>query len=81
MEQKTTKSRARGWVFLALWAFLIILGIIEKRIYGHPELMVFFHLPAAVFLVLSWYELSFKVRKKYRESLAARASLFGTKRP
>lgn len=55
----------RGWVFLALWASLILAGIIAKRVYLHPDLMVFFHLPAAVFLILAWRELSYKVRNRY----------------
>lgn len=67
MESK--KSR-KGWIFLTLWAVFIAWGIIEKRVYGHPDMMVFFHLPAAVFLVLAGYALSANVRKKYRESLS-----------
>lgn len=63
------KIERRGWIFLALWAVLIVLGIIEKRFYDHPDRMAFFHLPAAVFLVLSLRELSRNFRKKYQESL------------
>lgn len=70
MEQSKTESKVKGWLFLFLWAILIVAGIVEKRIYHHPDLMVFFHLPAAVFLVLSGYELSRKVRAKYNEALA-----------
>lgn len=73
MEQKKKIPRLRGWVFLSFWAVLIVAGIVAKRVYGHPDLMVFFHLPAAVFLVLSGYELSSKVRCKYKEALKANA--------
>jgi hypothetical protein len=69
MEPKQNKTQVRGWIFLFLWAVLIVAGIVEKRIYFNPDLMVFFHLPAAVFLVLAGYELSRKVREEYRETL------------
>ena len=66
------KAPLRGWIFLGLWAFLILFGIVEKRVYGHPDLMVFFHLPAAVFLVMAWHALSKNFRKRYQESVRAR---------
>lgn len=72
MEPK--EKNTRGYIYLTLWAIFIVLGIIEKRVYGHPDLMVFFHLPAAVFLVLSGYELSRKVRRKYQQELIKRSN-------
>lgn len=71
MELQKKKSKRRGWIFLALWAVFIAMGIVAKRVYGHPDMMVFFHLPAAVFLVLSGYELSYDVRQRYRQVTAA----------
>lgn len=68
MEQTKKRSRVKGWIFLSLWAIFITIGIVVKRVYGHPDMMVFFHLPAAVFLVLSGYELSHEVRKRYKAS-------------
>ncbi len=53
-----TKDRFWGSVHLSLWALLILAGIVAKRSFGHPDWMVFFHLPAAVFLVLGFYRLS-----------------------
>ena len=64
----------KGWIFLSLWLVLIVAGIISKRIYGHPDWMVFFHLPAAVFLVLAWYQLSTPIRSKYQQELRRRSS-------
>ncbi len=61
----------RGWIFLTFWAVLIISGIIAKRGYGHPDMVVFFHVPAAVCLVIAWRNLSYKFRKRYEESLLA----------
>jgi hypothetical protein len=69
---ESEKSKVKGWIFLSLWAVLILIGIVEKRIYGHPDLMVFFHLPAAVCLVLAWCFLSRNIRAKYREELNKR---------
>lgn len=59
----------RGWIFLGLWFVLILIGIIEKRVFGHADRMIFYHLPAAVCLVLACYELSTNVRRRYREAL------------
>jgi len=44
---------------------LIALGIYVKRVHHHPEMMTFFHLPAAVFLVLAFYQLSAKNRAAF----------------
>jgi hypothetical protein len=66
---KARAERLRGWVFLVVWAGLIVSGIVAKRVYGHPDMMVFFHLPAAVFLVMAAHALSGDVRRRYRESL------------
>lgn len=63
------KNKSRGWIFLAFWAVLIAIGIVEKRFFGHPDRMAFFHLPAAVCLVLALRELSRNFRKKYEESV------------
>lgn len=57
----------RGRIFMGLWAVLIAAGIVAKRVFGHPDLMVFFHLPAALFLVLGFKSLS----RKYRQAHAA----------
>lgn len=70
MESK--KKKLKGWAFLASWAVLILIGIVEKRVYHQPDLMVFFHLPAAVCLVLAWYFLSEKVRSRYERELKRR---------
>jgi hypothetical protein len=71
MDEQTTQNlevnqnRGLGWVCLVLWAVLIVVGIVEKRMFGQGDLMVFFHLPAAVFLVLAFYILSAPVRARY----------------
>jgi general stress protein CsbA len=66
----TVKTKKRwGWIMLALWAILIIAGIVAKRIYHHPDWMMFFHLPAAVMLVTSFNILSKDIRKKYQDQI------------
>lgn len=57
------RAPKRGWFLLGLWALLIAAGIIAKRHYGHPDWMVFFHGPAAVFLVMAFYRLSAPFRQ------------------
>lgn len=69
--ENPAKRKFQGRIFLISWAVLILLGIFVKRILGHPDLMVFFHLPAAVCLVISCHKLSYPYRKRYRESLVA----------
>lgn len=56
----------KGWLYLAFFASLIASGIVVKRVYGHPEFMAVFHLPAAVFLVLAGNSLTEAARRKRR---------------
>lgn len=58
-------SKRFGWLCLFLWAAMIVAGIVAKRLYGHPDWMMLFHVPAAVFLVMSFGILSKDIRKKY----------------
>jgi len=67
--EKPNSSRRKGWWELFLWAVLIVAGIVAKRVYGYPDMMVFFHLPAAVFLVLAFYRLSEPNRKAFQIEL------------
>lgn len=68
--EKEEKKRRLGWYYLGTWALLIVAGIVAKRVYGHPDWMVFFHLPAAVFLVMSFYILSARLRAQYQKDLS-----------
>lgn len=63
-------NKMKAMFYLFLWVVLIIAGIVAKRVYGHPDWMVLFHLPAAVFLVLGMRELSTEIRKKYLKEIA-----------
>lgn len=66
------KYRRPGWILLILWGLLIISGIVAKRVFGLPDWMVFFHLPAAVCLVMAFHRLSAEFREKYKKQLVAR---------
>lgn len=57
------RNSKRGWIYLGLWVALIVAGIVAKRRYGHADWMVFFHGPAAVFLVMAFYRLSAPFRR------------------
>lgn len=71
-DKKSLTPQRKGRVFLSLWAVLIIAGIIGKRGFDQPDLVVFFHLPAAVFLVLAWHGLSRDFRTRNEAVLAER---------
>lgn len=64
-KEKMDKDIRTGWLFFGLFVFFILFGIFVKRILGHAELMMLFHGPAAVFLVLSTRKLTKKLRLIY----------------
>lgn len=59
------KERFWGFVFLSIWALLIAAGIITKRVFGHPELMMLWHVPAALFLAMAAHRLTARLRRRY----------------
>ncbi len=70
-------KKKKGTIQILIWVALILAGIVSKRVYDHPEWMMLFHGPAAVFLVVGMRNLSgeFKARyeaeaRKYREVAA-----------
>lgn len=56
-----------GCVHLTLFLILIIAGIVVKRVFGHPEFMMLFHGPAAVFLIVGGMKISEKQRRRFKE--------------
>lgn len=56
-------------IYLGGFVFLILGGIALKRIWGHPEFMMLFHLPAAVFLVLGGLEVKKNHQSSYEEEI------------
>ena len=71
-QNQTQNERKAGWLCLVFWGVLIVCGIVAKRHFGHPDWMVFFRLPAAVFLVVAFHKLSAEFRPRYRQSLQTR---------
>ncbi len=63
--------RRKGLVHFSLFFLLILGGIIAKRGYGHPEYMMLFHGPAAVFLVLSGMHFTWQQRVRWALLTAA----------
>ncbi len=65
------KNSDRFWgsTHLILWALLILAGIVAKRVYNQADWMVFFHLPAAVFLVLGFYRLAAPFRRQRAQEI------------
>ncbi len=64
-----TYSPVRLGFFLSLFVCLIAGGIAIKRMAGHSEFVVLFHLPAAVFLVLSGLEVRKKTVSHYEKEI------------
>ncbi len=64
-----TSEQKRGWVHFALFALLIVLGIMVKRMFHRGDLIMMFHVPAAIFLVLAGYKIPAKLRERYRKDV------------
>jgi hypothetical protein len=69
-QNEEERPSIKAFIFFGLFVFLIAGGIITKRIFGHPEWMTAWHLPAAVFLVLSGYEFMIPLKKQYEKDRA-----------
>lgn len=68
-QDQISKDLKQAWVYFGMFAFFIFAGIFVKRVLGHPEFMMAFHLPAAVFLVLSGRKFTTKMRQRYNKDL------------
>jgi hypothetical protein len=65
-EESLKFKKKRGIIFFLIFSFLILAGIYVKRMMGHPEFMMLFHGPAAVFLVMAGMDMTFEQRKRYK---------------
>ncbi len=65
-EKKSQREIRQGYVYLAVFLILIFAGIFVKRAMGHPEFMMVFHGPAAIFLVVGGLKISHKHRQKFK---------------
>lgn len=63
----THGHRRKGLIHFTFFFALIIAGIVTKRGFGHPEYMMLFHGPAAVFLVLSGMHFTWNHRQRLAE--------------
>lgn len=61
------KNLKLGAIHLIIFAILIVAGIVVKRGYGHPEYMMVFHGPAAIFLVVGGLKITEKQRRRFKE--------------
>lgn len=61
------KNLRWGAIHLALFALLIVGGIVAKRGFGHPEFMMLFHGPAAIFLVVGGLKITARQRRRFSE--------------
>lgn len=60
----TMKHRRQGVIHFGFFFVLIVAGIVTKRVFGHPEFMMLFHGPAAIFLVISGMHLTWNHRQR-----------------
>ncbi|MFP5384743.1 MAG: hypothetical protein ACLGHN_01600 [Bacteriovoracia bacterium] len=72
MDQKNyaevdAKNLRWGSLHLIVFVLLIIAGIVAKRGYGHPEYMMLFHGPAAIFLIVGGLKITAKQRRRFGE--------------
>lgn len=72
MDQKNhaeidAKNLKWGLIHLIVFVLLIIGGIVAKRGYGHPEYMMLFHGPAAIFLIVGGLKITAKQRRRFSE--------------
>lgn len=65
-EKQLARQMKEGYVHLTLFVMLIFAGIYVKRVMGHPEFMMLFHGPAAVFLVIGGLKVSQKHRQRFK---------------
>ncbi len=56
-----------GCIHLSLFLILIIAGIVVKRAFGHPEYMLLFHGPGAVFMIVGGMKITEKQRRRFKE--------------
>jgi len=68
MDEKTKKDLRVGYLYFFLFGVLITGGIVTKRVFGHPEFMMLWHLPAAIFLVLGGKKLTKANRERYYQN-------------
>lgn len=70
MAQKENQNESEiklGVIYFILFAVFVFLGIFVKRVLGYPEFMMMFHLPAAVFLVLSGKKITVRLKAQYQK--------------
>lgn len=75
MDQKNNEKQAEldrrnlrwGAIHLIVFLILIVAGIVVKRGFGHPEYMMVFHGPAAIFLVVGGLKITEKQRRRFQE--------------
>lgn len=54
-----------GSIHLFIFLILVVAGIVAKRGFGHPEYMMVFHGPAAIFLVAGGLKITAKQRRRF----------------
>lgn len=58
-----------GSIHLGCFLTLIVAGIVTKRVFGHPEYMMLFHGPAAIFLIVGGMKITAKQRRQFQKVL------------
>lgn len=66
-EKEDSLNLKWGCIHLTCFLILIVSGIVMKRVFNHPEFMMAFHGPAAVFLIVGGLKISNKQRRRFNE--------------
>ena len=69
MDKKDQKKRLVAHFYFSFFVLLIAGGIITKRVYGHPEFMMLWHLPAAICLVFAGKNYGIKMQQKFNRDI------------
>jgi hypothetical protein len=62
--KKISPEALKGALWLSAFVALILAGVVAKRVFDHADWMVFFHLPAAVCLVVGFNHASAGFRRE-----------------
>jgi len=71
--EETVQNIKWGVTYFVLFVIFVASGIFVKRVLHHPEFMMMFHLPAAVFLVLAGKKITVRLKQQYQQQMDSKS--------